>query len=169
MDVEADGDFDNDEEEVEDDTDDKGAVDLFEVDGVMVVAKAVGVVVVVTVVVVFVFVVVFVGVVVGMVVIVVVVVGMGGSHKGIVLSVVISCWCESVDDLAVCVGIGGVGDKGRDGMGGAGSKEVFLSADDHFQFAVEDKGNLFVGMAVFGQPATCLDLPNGKGAFVAVD
>jgi hypothetical protein len=146
----------------------------------MVVAKAVGVVVVVTVVmmvvvfmvrvvavtvvVVFVFVIVFVGV----DVIVVVVVGMRGSHEGVVLSVVISCGCESVDDFTVCEGIGGVGHKGRDSVGGAGGEEVFFSADDHFQFAVEDKGNLFVRVAVFKQPAAFPDLPNGKGAFVAV-
>jgi hypothetical protein len=146
----------------------------------MVVAKAVGVVValltvvvalltvVVALTVVVVMIIVFVVVFVGVDVIVVVVVRMRGRHEGIVLSVVISCGCESVDDLAVCVGISGVGDKGRDGVGGAGSKEVFLPADDHFQFAVKDKGNLFVGVAVFGQPATLLDLPNGKGAFVAV-
>lgn len=171
MDVKTDDDFDNYEEEVEGDADDEGAVNLFEVNGMMVVvAKAVGVVVAVTVIVRAMTVVVR-----AMTVVVVIVfmvgfgfVGMRGSHEGIVLSVVISCGCESVDDLAIRVGIGGVGDVGRDGMGGAGGKEVLLSADDHFQFAVEDKGNLFVGVAVFGQPATFPDLPNGKGAFVAV-
>ena len=132
MDVEANDDFDKDEDEVKDDADDEGAVDLFEVNGVMVVAKAVGVVValltvvvalltvVVALTVVVVMIIVFVVVFVGVDVIVVVVVRMRGRHEGIVLSVVISCGCESVDDLAVCVGISGVGDKGRDGVGGAG-------------------------------------------------
>ena len=100
--------------------------------------------------------------------IVIVVVGMRGSHEGIVLSVVISCGCKGVDDLAIRVGVGGVGDKGRDRMGGAGSKEVFFSTDDHFKFAVEDKGDLFVRVTVFEQPATFFDFPDGKGAFVPV-
>jgi len=139
VDIEADDDFDKDEEEVKDDADDEGAVDLFEVNGVVMVAKAVGVVV-----------------------------GMCGSHEGIVLSVVISCRCKGVDDLAVRMCIGGVGDIGRDGMSGAGGKEVSLSANDHFQLAVEDKGNLFVGVAVFGKAAAFFDFPDGKGAFVPV-
>ena len=94
--------------------------------------------------------------------------GVRGIHEGIVLSVVVSRRCKGVDDLAIRVGVGGVGDKGRDRMRGAGSKEVFLSTDDHFEFAVEDKGDLFVGVAVFGQPATFFDFPDGKGAFVPV-
>jgi hypothetical protein len=53
-------------------------------------------------------------------------------------------------------------------MGSAGEKEVFLSADNHFQLAVEDKGDLFLGVTVFEQPAAFFDFPNGKGAFVAV-
>ena len=52
VDIKADDDFDDDEEEVEDDADDKGAVDLIEVDGVMVVAEAMCVVVIVSMVVV---------------------------------------------------------------------------------------------------------------------
>lgn len=163
MDVKADDDFDNDEEEVEDDTDDEGAVDLCEVYRVMVVAEAVGMAVAVIVVVVC-----FVIVVVVCFVIVRVIVWVRGIHEGVVLSIVISCGSKGVDDLAVCVGIGGVGDKGRDGMGGAGGEKVFFSADNHFQFAVEDKGDLFVGVAMFDQPAAFFDLPDGEGAFVAV-
>ena len=47
MDVEAYDDFDDDEEEVEGDADNKGAVDLFEVNRMVMMAKAVGVGVVV--------------------------------------------------------------------------------------------------------------------------
>ena len=91
-----------------------------------------------------------------------------GIHKGIVLSVVISCGCKGVDDLAIRVGIGGVGDKGRDRMGSAGGEEVFFSADNHLELTVENVGNLFVGVAVFEQAATFFDFPDSEGAFVAV-
>jgi hypothetical protein len=152
VDIEADGDFDHYEEEVEGDADDEGAVDLFEVNGVMVMAKAMGMVVTVVMIVVFV----------GMIV------GMCGCHKGILLSVIVSCRGEGIDDLAVRVGIGGVGDMGGDSMGGAGGEEEFFSADDHFQLSVKDISDLFVGVAVFGQPATFFDFPDGERAFVAV-
>jgi len=158
VDIEAHDDFNNDEDEVEGDADDKGPVDLFEVNGMMMVAETVGVAMVVVVVV---------TVIVGVVVAVFVIVGVCGIHEG-VLSVVISCGCKGVDDLAVGVGIGGVGDIGRDRMGSAGGKEVFFSTDDHFQFAIEDEGNLFVGVAVFEQPATFFDFPDGERAFVAM-
>ena len=156
MDVEAYDDFDDDEEEVEGDADNKGAVDLFEVDGMVMVAGAVGVVV---------------GVMVGWLAVVGfvgMVPGVGGRHKDNVLSVVFSNGGENVDDLTVCSGIGGMGDIGRDGVGGAGGEEVLLAADDHFQLPVQDVGNLFVRVAVFGQAAAFPDLPDGEGAFVAV-
>jgi hypothetical protein len=57
---------------------------------------------------------------------------------------------------------------GGDGMGGAGAEEIFFSTDDHFQLAVEDICDLFVGMAVFEKAATFFDLPDGERAFVAV-
>jgi hypothetical protein len=148
--VEADGDFDNDKDEVEGDADDKGPVDLLKVNGMMMVAKAVGVVVV--------MVVVFAGM----------VVGMRGCHKGILLSVVVSCGCKGIDDLAIRMGIGGVGDMGGDCVGGAGGEEIFFSIDDHFKLAVKNICDLFLGVAVFRQPATLFDFPDGKGAFVPV-
>ena len=97
-----------------------------------------------------------------------VIVRMCGRHKGIVLSVVVSRGRKGIDDPAVGLGIGGVGDIGGDSVGGAGSEEVFFAADDHFKFAVEDKGDLFVGVAVFEQAATFCDFPDGKGTFVPV-
>src|SRR5579863_1522177 len=42
VDVKSDDDFDDDEEEVEDNADDESAVDLFEINGMVMVAKAVG-------------------------------------------------------------------------------------------------------------------------------
>ena len=65
--------------------------------------------------------------------------------------------------------VGGVGDKGRDRMGCTGGEQVFFSTDYHFKFAVEDKGDLFVGVTVFKQSATFFDFPDGEGAFVPVN
>ena len=50
MDAETDDDFYHDKEEIQDDADDKSTVDLFQVDRVMMVTKAVGLIVVVIVV-----------------------------------------------------------------------------------------------------------------------
>ena len=54
-------------------------------------------------------------------------------------------------------------------MGGPAVRRIFLSTDYHFEFAVEDKGDLFVGVAVFKQPATFFYFPDGEGAFVPVN
>lgn len=53
-------------------------------------------------------------------------------------------------------------------MGGPGGEEELLAADDHLELTVENVGNLFVGVAVFGQAAVFFDFPDCKGAFVAM-
>jgi hypothetical protein len=84
VDIKADDYFDDNEKEVEDDADDKGAVDLIEVNGVVVVAETMCVVVVVSMVVIMGVRMGIGGTVVIVRMVVVVIVRMRGSHKDIV-------------------------------------------------------------------------------------
>ena len=59
-------------------------------------------------------------------------------------------------------------DVGWNGMRGARGQEVCLAADDHFQFAAKDKGDLFMRVTMLGQPAAFCDFPDGEGALFAV-
>ena len=85
------------------------------------------------------------------------------------LTVIVPGGGEGIDDLTVGDGEGRMGNQGGDHVDGARGKEVFLAADDHFQLAFDDIGNLFVDVFMFGAHAAFFDLPEDEGAGVAVD
>ena len=90
-------------------------------------------------------------------------------HRVNLLSVVIPGRCEGVDDPAIRQGKCRVGDIGRNDVYRSLSEQAFFSADDHFQLAFGDIGDLFVDVLVFGQSAILFNIPEYERAIVAVD
>lgn len=92
-----------------------------------------------------------------------------GKNAGASLTVVVPGRCEGVDHFAIRYGESGVEDMRRDHMYTSGGEEYFFAADDHFQFAFDDIGDLFVDMMMFGGDAAFFYIPEYEGAGVAVD
>ena len=97
----------------------------------------------------------------------IVLVGMCHSIRN--LAVVVACGGEGIDDLAVGDGKGRMRDIGRDHVNVAWGEAVFLAADGHFQLAVDEVGDLFVDVFVFGERAAFFGLPESQGTALAVD
>ena len=57
-----------------------------------------------------------------------------------------------------------MGDVRWDDMNHAGGEEVFLAADDHFEFTFNDIGDLFMDVVVFGGDAVFFYVPEDKRA-----
>jgi len=54
-------------------------------------------------------------------------------------------------------------------MDSAGFHEVFLAADNHFEFAFHYKSYLFVNVMMLGGGMAFFDIPDDEGALIAVD
>ena len=174
MNGEADDDFDDDESEIQHDTDDKGPVNAGQVDGMVMVTKAVGMVMATVIVAVAaMIVVVVVMAVVDVILVAMVIVGVVAMivclfHNNF-LPVIVPGRRKSVDNPAICDSDSRVGYIRRNNVVVSGVEEVFFASYDHFQLSFHDISDLFVYMIMHRCNAALSDFPEYKGAFIAVD